>query len=112
MSPTWQRTPCPDWCAGGHEEQDLPEDRVHRSVGFSVPTISRRVVDGDALRHATGIHEYEIGLSRDDGGSETWLYLGAGPEEYLEIGVAGARALVEALDAALDAADTEPSSAG
>ncbi|SJM59441.1 hypothetical protein [Gulosibacter sp. 10] len=41
--------------------------------------------------------EYEIGLSRADGSTETWVYIGAGPGEYLEVSVESARRLIAAL---------------
>lgn len=29
--PYWQTRPCPSWCAGGHDDRDAVEDRVHWS---------------------------------------------------------------------------------
>lgn len=95
MQPSWQNDPCPRWCAGDHLESDLPEDRVHRAPGVAVPVVSRRT-DTDLVRTAHP-EEYEIGLSRADGSTETWVYIGAGPGEYLEVSVESARRLIAAL---------------
>ncbi|MEX0428455.1 hypothetical protein AB3X52_12560 [Nocardioides sp. DS6] len=37
--PSWQRTPCPQWCARVHEEGDHPEDRYHQSEPTFFPAI-------------------------------------------------------------------------
>jgi len=84
--PSWQRSPCPGWCPGGHREEDLRGDRVHRSTGEAEPIRARRVrvVDGE-FEELTGSEEFEAGLSVVDGGDTTWLYIGAGGGQQMEI---------------------------
>lgn len=103
MSPTWQRTPCPPWCSGGHSEHDHPDDRVHRSTGIAFPVVSRRHDRVDPAARAVRAREYEVGLSRRDGAAETWIYVGAGPDEYLEVASSSCAPLLDALRRAHDA---------
>jgi len=37
--PTWLTEDCPTWCAREHHEQDLPDDRYHRSEPSTCPAI-------------------------------------------------------------------------
>ncbi|MFZ2964135.1 MAG: hypothetical protein WA006_05560 [Rhodoglobus sp.] len=92
---SWQIDDCPPWCAGGHREDDPPEDRVHRSAGTAVPVVARAVSYDDGSRQvAIESVELDIGISRADGSRETWFYMGSGPDRYLEIsGESAARLL-------------------
>lgn len=100
--PSWQIDPCPAWCAGGHRENDHPDDRRHRSAATAVPVMVRRTtVEGDSLIHAAEPSEFEVGLSRMDGDAETWLYLGDGPGDSVEVAAESAGPLLEAAAAAL-----------
>ncbi|MFT4210245.1 MAG: hypothetical protein QM626_00095 [Microbacterium sp.] len=111
MSPTWQRTPCPPWCAGGHREDDHPEDRVHRSAGLTVPVVSRRVLSVDPMRYQVVAQEFEVGLSRPDDSATTWLYLGAGPGECVEVSLGSCADLVRALESTVRRAGVVPGAA-
>lgn len=104
MNPAWQAQPCPSWCEGGHADTDHPDDRVHRSAGTVVAVRSRRLVGVDPLRRLESAHEYEIGLSKDDADGQTWLYIGAGVEEYIEVALADGVRLVEVLRDVIDGA--------
>jgi hypothetical protein len=94
--PTWQVDPCPEWCADVHREDDHPDDRVHRSEGIAVPAVirSRRLTATRVVFdvEATAV---EVGISRVDGDSDTWLYMGAGPGRELEVSVGTAPHLLE-----------------
>lgn len=37
--PSWQRAPCPGWCARTHHEDDHVEDRYHQSEPSFVPVL-------------------------------------------------------------------------
>lgn len=39
LRPSWQEEPCPTWCPGEHEEDDLDPDRKHRSEEICVPVV-------------------------------------------------------------------------
>jgi len=84
--PSWQHSPCPPWCQGGHREDDLCGDRVHRSAGVEETLQARRthIVRG-ALEVATGPEEFTAGLARSEGEDTTWLYVGAGAGQQIEI---------------------------
>lgn len=40
--PSWQREPCPGWCARTHHEDDHVEDRYHQSEPSYVPVLAAR----------------------------------------------------------------------
>jgi hypothetical protein len=102
--PSWQIDACPSWCAGDHHEGDHPEDRQHRSVSFAVPVVTRRTrVVADQISRSAESAEYEVGLSRIDGELETWLYLGEGPGESIEVSAESAHRLLRAAEARLGA---------
>lgn len=96
MQPTWQRSPCPPWCTSDHHEHDHADDRLHRSAGIVVPVVSRRLSQLDPVRHDAAGREYELGLSQRDDGGETWVYLGAGPQECLELSLDSWRRILDA----------------
>ena len=109
--PSWQRTVCPPWCDASHAESDHPDDRVHRGLVRSVTVVSRvrRFRDGRMIVEDEEL-EFDVGLSRADGDSVTWLYVGQGPARSIEIAVGDAAALVAAMvDAAGRAEDRMPS---
>lgn len=109
--PTWQIDSCPAWCAGGHGEHDHLDDRVHRSVAFTVPVVSRRVrLDGDRFGYVVEGAEFEIGLSRRDGEPDTWFYLGGGPENSVDVSVESAHRLLRS--ASIRLGSVEPDGGG
>ncbi len=64
-----------------------------------VPVVSRRVVDDDPAMHHVTAQEFEVALSLRDGSGETWVYLGAGPNEYVEVSLGTAVDLLRVLEA-------------
>ena len=96
--PSWQSDPCPPWCTGEHAELDHPDDRVHRSRSMAVPVVARRTwFEGEGIRRSAEATEFEVALSRVDGESETWLYVGAGPALSIEVTAESADRLVVAM---------------
>lgn len=83
----WQVDDCPSWCVGGHRDDDRPADRVHTSAGESVEgrrlvgTVVEREGPRDDVRQA----EVTVVLRRRDGAAETWVYVGDGFDQYLEL---------------------------
>ena len=95
--PSWQSEPCPAWCVGGHQENDHPDDRVHRSTSFPVPVVLRRSEpEGERMARRIEHDDFEVALSRVDGESDTWLYVGNGPGMHLDVTVESARRLLRA----------------
>jgi hypothetical protein len=37
--PSWQREPCPAWCAREHDEDDIPLDRYHQGEPSLLPVL-------------------------------------------------------------------------
>jgi hypothetical protein len=101
--PSWQRDECPAWCAVDHREDDHPDDRSHRTDTPAVPVIARARRFDDGLVFETGAMEFEVGVSRPDGEVDTWIYVGAGPGQQLEVSRESAKRLLRALDAQLRA---------
>jgi len=99
----WQVERCPRWCAGGHRDDDHPDDRVHRSASLSVPVVARRTwFEGAGIRRMAESCELEVALSRVDGDSQTWLYVGGGPGAAIEVTAESGHRLVQAMVEALD----------
>ena len=94
----WQVDRCPPWCIGGHGERDHPDDRVHRSLGVTVPAVVRRpILTPTSLDFDVASAEIEVGLARLDGDTHTWVYIGSGPGESIEISAESAAELVRVL---------------
>ena len=101
--PSWQLDDCPAWCAVDHSEEDHPDDRSHRTDAPSVPVIARTRRFDDGLAFETEAMDFEVGMSRRDGDADTWIYVGAGGEQQIEVSRESARRLLRALDARLRA---------
>jgi len=100
--PSWQLDACPHWCTGGHAEHDHPDDRVHRSAALAVPVVARRTIfDSGELRRSERATEFEVAVSRVDGETATWAYVGDGPAMFIEVTLESAARLVDALGDAL-----------
>jgi hypothetical protein len=96
--PSWQLDDCPAWCVVDHREDDHPDDRVHRTDAPSVPVIARsRRFDPD-LTFEVDAADFEVGVSRRDGDVETWIYVGGGSGQQIEITRESAARLVRALN--------------
>lgn len=96
--PTWQRDPCPAWCTAQHSECDHADDRVHHTDGISVSTIGRRrqMVDERLVVTEEEV-DLEVGIARDDGQQNTWLYIGSGPASCVEVQIDAADEIVAAI---------------
>ena len=96
--PSWQVDLCPQWCVGGHAEHDHPDDRVHRSAALSVPVVVRRTsFSGPEAHRSTEAAEFEVAVSRVDGETETWAYVGEGPRMFIEVTTESAARLIGAV---------------
>ncbi|MFC7581838.1 DUF6907 domain-containing protein [Schaalia naturae] len=74
---------CPPWCTVRHGRSDPPEDRLHQSSGLAVPVIAR---SGTAEPETLGeVREFVVVVSRKGGRGPTWVYVGDGEEQWLEI---------------------------
>jgi len=85
-----RREGCPEWCVADHDEEDEGERVRHRSVVTEVSVIERNVASaGDTT-------VLVIEMYRFDGESTTWVYVGDGFDQYLEVSLESiARLLVE-----------------
>lgn len=100
--PSWQLDACPGWCAGGHQEGDHPDDRVHRSSDLAVPVVARRTwFEGGGIRRAAQSTAFEVGLGRVDGEPQTWVYVGDGPGRSFEVTHESAERLAARIEAVL-----------
>lgn len=114
--PRWQVEECPPWCVVLHGPHDDEGERRHVSASLAVPARQLRTSgaagpplfgepdpdDGHGERTATT--DLAVCLHRLDGGPTTWVYVGDGAEQSLELTVDSWRRLVPALDRVLDLA--------
>ena len=106
--PSWQRTPCPDWCRGGHEEGEPLGDRMHRSAGIEEDVRARRVLVADgALVVESGVEEFVVGLARADGEATTWLYVGSGVGQQIDVDLRDVPRLVGLIERMRSTGDAE-----
>lgn len=90
------------WCAGGHDESDHPDDRVHRSRAVAVPVIARLTrFEGERLVRLEEPAEFDVALGRSDGKRETWVYVGDGPGRSIEVTAESALRLFTAVSRVL-----------
>lgn len=88
----WQEDDCPAWCTREHRDDDHPEDRRHLGESRAVPVIAQhRELRESGLVEVVEAIELEIGLSRRDGETTTWVYLGDGRRQHLELSMESAR---------------------
>lgn len=120
--PAWQVEECPSWCVVLHAEDDLAGDRRHMSASLSVPARELRApsaepsaeppaVDGTALPDPDDgpgdrvvATELAVCLQRRDGAPTTWVYVGDGTHQALELSTGSWHRLLPALDRVLDMA--------
>jgi len=82
---------CPEWCVAQHQVEDEGGVRRHRSAAVSLGVIERNVASaGEATEVAIEMH-------RTEGESTTWVYVGDGFDQYLELSLESVRRLVAAL---------------
>lgn len=99
VRPGWQREPCPPWCVVEHAEDDHPDDRRHVSAGIEVPVMALvGVLEGaDGHRDRVEARRLVVCAQRRDGEPDTWLYVGDGTDQMVEVDVAGWTRLVSAV---------------
>ncbi|WP_282946337.1 DUF6907 domain-containing protein [Cellulomonas endometrii] len=116
--PHWQREHCPPWCVVLHGQDDHERDRKHVSASLSVPVHQLLAEVGPAVSpfaepevtevpggvERTAQVDLAVALHRRDGAATTWLYVGDGAEQSLELTVESWARLVPALERALDRA--------
>ena len=115
--PAWQVEPCPTWCVVLHEDGDHEHDRHHMSAGMTVPARQLRTTPqrsgwlfGEEDEPAgpggerTVSADLAVCLHRADGGPTTWLYVGDGEDQSLELTVDSWARLAPALDRMLESA--------
>ena len=82
--PAWQQDDCPVWCVAVHRDADHPDDRKHTSAIRAVPVI-QLCASGPTGTDAPRTTELVILLQRRDGAPDTWLYVGDGNEQSIEV---------------------------
>jgi hypothetical protein len=82
---------CPEWCVAQHEVEDEGGVRRHRSAAVSLGVIEKNLASaGEATEVAIEMH-------RTEGESTTWVYVGDGFDQYLEVSLESVRRLVATL---------------
>ncbi|GHS88885.1 hypothetical protein AGMMS50218_13790 [Actinomycetota bacterium] len=87
--PAWQRDECPAWCVVVHADDDHPHDHKHVSASRAVPVVALAgsTDGGGAGRDRDVADEMVVCLQRRDGGPDTWLYVGDGHDQRVEVTV-------------------------
>jgi len=82
---------CPEWCVARHEVEDENGVMRHRSVVLELGVIER-------TESSTGeATDLVIEMYRLEGESATWVYVGDGFDQYLELSLESVVRLAEAL---------------
>lgn len=113
--PAWQVEPCPGWCVVLHASDDHERDRKHISAALSVPVRQLRAgkagADGLFAEPEPGTGDEHtvstdlaVCLHRRDGARTTWVYVGDGTDQLLELTLESVVRLMPALDRVLDLA--------
>lgn|GEM_PF-1068455 len=119
--PTWQADACPDWCVVLHAQDDDERDRTHVSASLSVP--ARQLLGGPGAEvspfaerepsgppgspeamDSTAAADLAVCLHRRDGAPSTWVYVGDGAVQHLELSTDSWRRILPALDRVLELA--------
>ena len=89
---------CPPWCVAVHAPDDHPHDRKHvsRDVAVPVTTLDATGDLASAARDVVRGAELVVTLHRRVGSAETWVYLGDGFEQRVEVRLADMHRVVEA----------------
>lgn len=82
-----QRPTCPRWCVAVHASEDESAISRHRSA----------IVDVAALQPA-GATTLMLELHRTEGELTTWVYIGDGERQFLELSVESALRVAAALE--------------
>ena len=82
---------CPEWCVARHEAEDENGVMRHRSVVLELGVIERTESSrGEAT-------DLVIEMYRLEGESATWVYVGDGFDQYLELSLESVARLAAAL---------------
>jgi len=82
---------CPEWCIAHHDDEDEGGVRRHRSAAVDLGVIERSVASrGEATELAIEMH-------RTAGESTTWIYVGDGFDQYLELSTESTQRLAAVL---------------
>lgn len=106
--PRWLTEECPAWCVAAHAEDDHPHDRHHLGTPLALAgTALRTGATGSGRGSEPGADRAEgvelvLQLHRRVGAAETWLYVGDGFEQRLELTAESAERLLPLLRQALD----------
>lgn len=104
--PTWLTEPCPAWCVVLHADDDHPADRSHQSASLAVPVTQLRGIGehppppGDAVDTL----DLAVVLHRRVGAAQTWLYVGDGQHQGLELDLGSWTRVLTAVDHLVDRA--------
>ena len=90
--PQWLSEECPAWCVAEHADEDHPHDRKHVSVARVVPVNELAGGGGPRApdrslpgRGRVEAAELVVCLHRRVGAADTWVYIGDGLDQRLEI---------------------------
>jgi hypothetical protein len=82
--PAWQQDDCPAWCVVVHRDDDHPHDQKHISAVRAVPVV-QLCATGPNGADARKAAELVVVLQRRDGTTDTWLYVGDGDTQSIEV---------------------------
>lgn len=110
--PGWQAEACPPWCVVLHEADDPQEDRRHVSASVPVAVVQRALGRDEPPPLLGGtadpddpegprLVDLAVCLQRRDGAATTWLYVGDGERQALELCVDSWARLLPAVTRAL-----------
>ena len=102
--PSWQVDDCPPWCVAVHEEDDHPHDRKHLGPELTVPatTLAAHASPDGVHRDERSASELVLSLHRRDGSHDTWVYVGDGFEQRVEVLLGDMWRIVEAFGHAVE----------
>lgn len=98
--PPWLAEACPPWCVVMHEQRDHVRDRRHVSASLTVPVTELRGI-GDPTTPEEDqalAEELALCLHRRVGSRDTWLYVGDGRHQGLELSTDSWARVVPAVD--------------
>lgn len=85
---------CPRWCTGDHGEGH-DHDRKHMSAAVVLPVV--QLVRGEPGRDLPRASEVAVVVHRRERSEQTWLYVGDGTDQQLELTPESWRRLVARL---------------
>lgn len=100
----WQVEDCPSWCVVDHGEEDFPDDRKHVSEAHGIAVVELVGTERSAVENRSEVTrstEMVVCLQRRDGAPTTWLYVGDGFDQSIEVSVESWQRLVAQVVATL-----------